>query len=164
AAPGRRPGPARPAGGAAGRREGAPSSVVGALQGALDLALGVARGGVAALVVQLLAAGDGDVELRPAVLEVEPQGHDRQPAAAHGALQLGDLAALQQELPGTLRLVVVVAGVLVRRDVHALDEHLAVPDGGERPGDRAAALPQRLDLAARQLEAGRVPLEELELV
>src|SRR5690606_20919924 len=146
------------------RRGAAPSSVERALQRALDLAFGVARGRVAPLVVQLLAAPDGDVELRPAVLEVEPERHDREALAAHGALELRDLLALEEELARTPRLVVVVAGVLVGRDVHALDEHLAPLDDGERLGDGAAALAERLHLAAGELDARGVALEQLELV
>src|SRR5690606_41793562 len=121
------------------RRAAATSSVERALQRPVHLALGVARGGVAPLVVQLLAAPHRDVELRPAVLEVEPQGHDREPLAAHGALELGDLLALEAQLPRPLRLVVVVAGVLVARYVHALHEHRAALHPGARLGDRPAA-------------------------
>src|SRR5690606_7593041 len=125
------------------------SSLARARQGAVDLALGILLGGVAALVVELLAARHREVDLDPTVLEVELQRGDREPPAGHGVLQLGYLLALVQQPAGPRWRVVDVARVVGRGDGEPLEEDLAVPHLGVRLGDRAPALSEGLDLTAR---------------
>src|SRR5690606_1627830 len=74
-----------------------PSPLARARQRPVDLPLGVLLGRVTALVVELLAAAHGEVDLDPAVIEVEPERHQRQAPAAHGVLDFAYLLALEQQ-------------------------------------------------------------------
>src|SRR5207248_8887121 len=63
---------------------------------ALHVALGVALGDVATLVALLLAAGDGQLELRAAVLEVQARRYERQAFLLYLADQRLDLARSEE--------------------------------------------------------------------
>src|SRR5262245_28005760 len=71
---------------------------------------------------------------------------------------------MEQQLAGTVRVVVLVGGRQVGRDVSAPEPHLAVIDHGIRLVDLSLAVAQRLHLAAAKLDARLHPLQELELV
>src|SRR3954451_23558525 len=94
---------------------------------ALDLAPRVALLDRAALVVQVLALRHRELDLGPRPVPVEARGHDRQALLRGRAEQPLDLAAVQQQLPRTLG-VVVLARRLVGRDVHVAQPYLAVLD------------------------------------
>src|SRR4051812_16315878 len=61
----------------------------------------------------VLASAERDLDLGPPVLEVDPRGHDRQPALRDPAHQPLDLATVGEELARPLGLVVVPRGRLV---------------------------------------------------
>src|SRR4051794_28923871 len=101
-----------------GRSRGfAPRSIFGArsatAQGAVDVATGVLRFEGLALVVELAAPGDAELDLGDAVSEVELQGHERQALLGGLGQEPVDLAAVEQELAGTLGLVVHPVGLEV---------------------------------------------------
>src|SRR5439155_2039632 len=93
-----------------------------------DFALGLGFLLVLALVVGLLALGDGELDLGPALLEVEPQGHEREAALRRFGGELGDLTAVQQQLARPLRLVVQPIAHRVFRDIAAEQPDLAAFD------------------------------------
>src|SRR6185503_5311637 len=110
------------------------------------VALPVALGGDLALVVGLLAGGDGDLELRQALVgPVEARGDQGAPFPLHRPDQLVDLLALEQEFPRAAGLVVEVrAGLLVGRDVGVDQDDLIAFDGGVALGDVGLAVAQAL--------------------
>src|SRR5437588_9826014 len=83
------------------------------LQRPFHLPLGVAVSHIAPFVPLLLAAGDRELDLDAAVLEVEPRRDDRQALLTHLAVERVDLAAMQEELPRTHRLVVGTVSLVV---------------------------------------------------
>src|SRR5437667_5779200 len=95
---------------------------------ALELAAPVALGNCAALVVDLLAATDPELELGSPVPDVEAQGDDGQALGLGAPDQLGDLVLVQEELSRPARLVVVAIALLVWRDVGADQPGLAPLD------------------------------------
>ena len=62
------------------------------------------------------------------VLEVQLQGDQRQALLFHRADEPLDFLAVQQQLPGAHRIVVVPVSLLVGRDVHAFQEDLSVAE------------------------------------
>src|SRR4249919_3860452 len=76
------------------------------LQRPVDLTLGVAIDDRAPLVAPLLTPCERDLDLDPAVLEIETCGDDRLPLLAHLADEVGNLGALQEKLPVPGRVVV----------------------------------------------------------
>src|SRR5205807_1083255 len=79
--------------------------------GLLHLPLGLALAQRGALVVQLLAAGQADLDLDAAALEVDLQGDDRQALLGRLADHAGDLTLVEQQLAVALRLVIGVGAV-----------------------------------------------------
>src|SRR3954451_24006085 len=84
---------------------------------ALGLAAHLAVLQSAALVAHVLAAGEGDLDLRVRALEVHARGDERQAALLGRAGQAVDLAAVQEQLARALRLVVLARRRRVRRYV-----------------------------------------------
>ena len=81
-----------------------------------------------------LTTGHADLQLDEAVLQVELQRHQGQPALLEGRLQLLDFTPVDQQAPTVAgQLVVLLAGRLVARDVRAdqpqLPSCLAPPRG-----------------------------------
>src|SRR3954453_10250261 len=116
------------------------------------------------LVPGLPATSQRNLHLGPAVLEVDGQRHDREPALLDSPLDLVDLRAVQQQLAlaaggdvGPRRL-----GVL--RDVHLVQPDLTVLYVGEPVHEGGAAGPQRLDLGADEDDAGLPAVLEVVLV
>src|SRR5204863_5748500 len=68
-------------------RGDAPRRLAARLERALDLAVGVSFGEVAAFVAHLLAAGERELDLHAAVLEVEARRDERQAALADRAVE-----------------------------------------------------------------------------
>src|SRR3954453_18859215 len=101
----------------------------GAGHGPADVQLGVALRDRLALVALVAPAGEGELDLHPAVLEVERRRHQAEPALVDLRLEARDLAAVEQQLALTVGVVAEHAGgVHVRRDVQPDEEHLAVAD------------------------------------
>src|SRR4051794_37446360 len=136
---------------------------VGELAG--DVASGVAIGDVTPPVMELLAAGEAELDLSPALLvDVEPERHDRLALRLGAAQELVDLGPAEQQLPDPLRLVVVAVGLRPRRDVDPDQPGLVALDPRVRVAERHLAGPDRLDLRAGQDEAGLERLVDREVV
>src|SRR4051812_2985621 len=86
---------------------------------ALDLALRVAAADVGPLVPDVLAAGECDLDLDAAFLEVHARRHEREAALPHLAVELVDLARVQEQLAVPVRVVRAHGGLVVRRDLRA---------------------------------------------
>ena len=115
----------------------------------------VALGDGLALVALLAALGQAQLDLGPAVPEVQAQRDERQALLGDAGLQAVDLVAVQQQLAAAVGVVGAdPVGELVRGDVHALQPQLAVGPAGEGVGQLHLAEAQALDLAALQHEAG----------
>src|SRR4051794_14739059 len=106
------------------------------------------------LVVVLLAARDGDLDLRAPVLEVQGQRHDRQAALAGRLGEPQDLVPVQEQLALATGLVVRPRPLGVLRDVHALEPRLPVVDAGEPVDKGRPPGAQGLDLGAGEHQAG----------
>src|SRR6476469_7359966 len=76
-------------------------------------------GDLAAAVATLLAFGESELDLRPLPLEIEARRNQRQAPLGGLADQPLDLPPVQEQLPRPVRIVVLVGGRQVRRDVSA---------------------------------------------
>src|SRR5215218_3151336 len=140
-----------------------PRPGAGGLAGPGHLAFGVALGDRLALVVGALAPGQAQLDLDQLVLEVDAQRDQGQAALVDPGRQLLDLLAVEQQLARPGRLVALVAGMGVGRDLHVQDDVAAV-DHGVGVLERRLALAQGLDLAAAQDDPGLEGLEDLVVV
>src|SRR3954451_19215222 len=106
------------------------------------------------LVPGLLATSQRDLHLGPAVLEVEGERHDREPALLDSPLNPVDLRTVQQQLAFAAGGDVSPRRLGVLRDVHLVQPDLTVLYVGEPVDEGGAAGPQRLDLGADEDDAG----------
>jgi hypothetical protein len=129
------------------------------LHGALLVAFPVALLDRGALVVQLLALGDADLELDPALFPVHGGGHQGVALAFDQADELVELVAVQQQFAGARRVRRDVGGGAQQRvDGAAEDEGLAILDGDIALLDVDVPGAQRLDLPSLQRDARLVAL------
>src|SRR3954470_1236922 len=126
----------------------------------LDLPARVALGKVLPLVVGLLAAGERERGLDLAVLEVQVERDERQPALLGLADELVDLGAVHEHLALAARGVVGPGALGVLGDVHVLQPHLAAVDGGEAVDQRRTTGTQALHLGAGEHQAHLVGVED----
>lgn len=118
------------------------------------------------LVVELLAACQADLELGEAPrIEIQLQRHQGQPLLLQLAAQAVQLLLVKQQLTRARR----IAGVvhrrrLVRADITADQQHAAIADDAMRLGEVRLSCPDRLDLGARQHDAGLEGLEDMILM
>src|SRR5262245_10000123 len=117
-----------------------------------------------ALVVQLLAASQAELGLGTTLHPVETERHQREPALLDLPAQLVELAAVQQELALTLRVVAELAGGAVRADVDAHQEELVAEEAGVGVLQVDAAVAERLHLAPDERQARLQALVEMVLV
>src|SRR5215217_7125764 len=129
-------------------------------EGLLHLAAGVALGHVLPLVVGLLALRERERGLDLAVLEVQVERDEGQPALLDLADQFVDLGAVHEHLALAARGVVGPGALHVLGDVDVLQPHLAVVDRREPVDQRGAAGTQALHLGAGQREADLVGVED----
>src|SRR5664280_2319326 len=121
----------------------------------VEVASRVALGDLAAPVVELLAAPEPDLQLRvPPAVDEEPERDDRQALRLGLAQQFVDLVAMEEQLPGALRLVVEAVAPGERRDVGADKPGLAALDPRVGLLETDVARPDRLDLRSGQDQAG----------
>src|SRR4051794_26202776 len=92
---------------------------------ALDLSPDVTVTNLAAPVALLLAAREGQLDLGPRALEVEPGGDQRQPAPLATPDQALDLVPVEEQLAGTLRVVVLRARGAVGGNVRVAQPDLS---------------------------------------
>src|SRR5690606_37217615 len=79
------------------------------------------------LVVQLLAARHGDLDLgAAAVVEIDFQRHNRHALALDRLRQFGDLARLEEQFAGPARLVIEAVGLQIFGDVGVDEKNLAL--------------------------------------
>src|SRR5688572_2158590 len=121
----------------------------------LDLALGFPVRDVPALVVELLAAPEPQLQLRLASRrDVDLERDEGQALGLGLAQELVDLPAMEQQLPVPLRLMVGPVAAFPGRDVGADQPRLAPLDSRERVGEIDLARPDGLDLGPGQHDAG----------
>jgi [CysO sulfur-carrier protein]-S-L-cysteine hydrolase len=117
------------------------------------------------LVVEAASPSEGQLDLGPAVLEVQGQGHQRERLLLGAPHELVDLGAVQQKLASAVGFVGSEGGsVLVGRDVHPVEPHLAGFDTCVRVLKRSAPGAQRLHLGPLQDDAALEDLEQVVLV
>src|SRR6476646_5159638 len=126
----------------------------------LDLAAGIPFREVVPLVVGLLALRQREGGLDLAVLEVQVERDEREPALLDLADQLVDLGPVHEHLALAPRGVVGPGALHVLGDVHVLQPHLAVVDRGEPVDERGTAGTEALDLGAGQRETDLVGVED----
>src|SRR3954469_18366913 len=129
-------------------------------EGLLDLAAGVPLGEVVPLVVGLLALRERERGLDLAVLEVQVQRDEREPALLDLPDQLVDLAAVHEHLALATRGVVGPGALHVLGDVHVLQPDLAVVDRGEPVDEGGPAGAEALHLGAGQRQPHLVGVED----
>src|SRR3712207_3970036 len=129
-------------------------------EGLLHLPAGVPLGEVLPLVVGLLALRQRQRGLDLAVLEVQVQRDERQPALLGLADELLDLGPVHQHLALAARGVVGPGPLRVLGDVHVLQPHLAVVHGGEAVDERGTAGTKALHLGAGEHQAHLVRVED----
>src|SRR5919201_665954 len=130
-------------------------------QGPVDLAARLPLADGAALVVALLASGQGELDLGARSLEVDPGRHQGQALLGCLADESLDLAPVHQQLARPLRIVVLPGGRLVGRDVHPKEPHLAVADLRVRILELHGTGAQRLDLRPLELDPALPLLEQV---
>src|SRR4051794_30692952 len=130
----------------------------------LHLALEIAVTDLTAAVPSLLAAGQGQLHLRPRALEVDPGGDQGQAAALAATDQALDLVPVKEQLAGSLGIMIGVARGRIGRDVGIAQPHLALLDHRVGVSQLRLALPQRLHLGADELDSALEPVKQLELV
>src|SRR6266702_4235 len=141
-----------------------PSSLPSFLDGGACFAIRLAAFDRLALVVRLLALGQADGHLHTAVLQVHAHGHQRHPALDGLANQLSDLLSVEQQLPPTRRLVIAVAAVSVRADMHVVNPDFSRLDAREAVAEVRAAFPDRFHLRPEQRHARFEGLQQVVIV
>ena len=124
-----------------------------------NLPVGVPLGDCLPLVKGPPATRQGDLHLRPAVLEIQRQRHKRHAGVAQPPDDLVDLAAVQEQFAGTPGLMegaAAVAAVCALGNVQAVEHQLAVFLLDERAGQRRVASTQGLHLVTDQDYPGLV--------
>src|SRR5262245_3676468 len=97
-----------------------------ATDGPSDGAIGLARLQVLALVGLALAAADAELDLHERAEEVEGERDDRRARALEQALELVQLAPVEEALAAAARLVVEVRRLRQRRDVNPVKPEFSV--------------------------------------
>ena len=123
------------------------------LQSSLDLAIGIVLGDRIALVVELFASTEPELNLYARAREIEREGNKGNSLLRDETEKLEDLALVHQKLALTHRVAIEDISVLIGTDVHTDDEKLAVLEVavGVLEIDRACA--QTFDLRAEKLDA-----------
>src|SRR5579885_3204725 len=129
-----------------------------------DFALHVALCGRFPLVPQPLALSQANLDLYFAAREIQAQRYDRQSLLRGTPAQADDLLLVQQQLARTVRIDVRKAALFVRRHVHPEQPQLAVAHPRVRFVQADPALPNRLDLRARQRDARLHRFQNVEFV
>ena len=139
-----------------------PLSALGAvLEGSLDLPIRFAFPDVVPLVEVGLPFAHCQLDLHLAVLPIEREGNEGVSLDVANGEELLDFGAVEQELPLSLRRVVmdVAMGILV--DVRVMEPDLVILHAGEGVGDLTASLAQGLDLGSVQDNAGLEGVEDM---
>ena len=114
--------------------------------------------------MELLAARQAELDLGPAVLEIEAERNERQTALADLAAEPRDLPFMKEELPVPFGVVVGVRPMAVGIDMAPEEPALPVPDRRIAVLEADLAFTKRLDLGAAEYQPGLDRLEDLVLV
>ena len=118
-----------------------------------------------ALVVEASTPSKSQLNLCPAILEVDGQRHQGERLLLGTTEQLVDLAPMQQQFPPPVRVVSAKTGrVLVRRYVHTQQPGLAFFDPSVSIGKRDTSGAKGLDLASLKGDAALEGLENVVVV
>ena len=107
---------------------------------------------ILALVIELLAPCQTDLDLDPAVLEIDLQGHQGIALGLDLAGQLEDLSLVQEQAAFAQGLTVEDIALFIRADVHAFNESFSMIDGYISFLDTALAHADRFDLCSEKLD------------
>ena len=118
---------------------------------ALNVALCGSFCHVLALVVELFALAQADLHFNFAVLKVEAYGNQRIAGLLYDPVKAVDFLFVHKQLPYAHRVAVEDIAVLIRRDVHSVDEDLSVNYRAPAVLQVHSAQPYRLDLGAAEL-------------
>src|SRR5487761_1182202 len=118
-----------------------------------------------ALVVEAAPAGECELDLGPAVSEVDREGHEGERLLGNPTRQLVQLLAVEQELAGAVRFEPPIArGVLVRGDMCPDQPRLTAVDAGVSVLQGDVARPDGLHLRPGQGQPALEGLEDLVVV
>ena len=123
------------------------------LERPFDVALCRAFCHILALIVELLALAKTDLKLNAAVLEIQADRNQRVARLLYDAEKAVDFLFVHKEPAHAHRVAVKDISLLVWRDVHSVDEDLALDNGTPAVLKVHSALTDRLYLGAEQLDA-----------
>ena len=126
------------------------------LQSLLDLPLRGFGLQVLTLVIVVLAAGQRDFELGPAMLKIYLERDNREALLARLAEQLDDFSLVHEQPTGPQRVMIEDVALLIGTDVHVLDEYLTVLYRAVAVLEIGPSGPQGLDLGSLQFYAGLI--------
>ncbi len=107
-----------------------------------------------ALVVELFARTQGHLDLdKPAIVEIDPGGHQNQTALGRVTEDLFDLLLVEQEPPRPLGLLIKVTGLPVGFNIEVIQGQLAFGNPGKTVFEIDMPRPDGLDLPAFKLNA-----------
>jgi len=128
--------------------------------GSFNIALCVPLGEIVALVIELFALAQRKLHLHAAVLQIHAQGDQRQTLLHYILMGLADLLLVHQEPLGSHGFGIEIAALFIGADVHVVDEHFAVLDGGVAVFQIALAEADGFDLGALQFKAAFPAFED----
>src|SRR5487761_1249712 len=128
------------------------------------VAAGVTGGDRLALVPELLATGEAELQLDAVPLEVDAHRDQREALLGHLGAEVLDLATVEEQAAAALWIVVLAISLRVLGDVDAEHPRLAVLDADIALAQLGTAVPERLDLGAGELDARLERLEDRVLV
>lgn len=107
-----------------------------------------------ALVVKLLARAQGHLDLdKPAIVEIDPGGHQNQAALGGVTKDLLDLLLMEQKPPRTFGLLIKITGLPVGFNIEVIQGQLAFGNPGKAVFKVDMPRPDGLDLTAFKLNA-----------
>ena len=130
--------------------------VVSLLHSPVDLTLGVTLSRGLSFVVKLFALAQAHLDLHPAALEVDAQGDQGIAVLLDLAEQAHDLALVHQQTAGAAGIHIEAVAVVVRGDVHLIEDELAVLDAAPGILQIQGTLTNGFDLRAHQFDAGLI--------
>ena len=130
-------------------------------EGAGHFKVGVAFGDDLALVKGFAPAREAELHLGFMAGDVEPQGNQGVAARRDALVEGEDLAAVEQQLAGARRLMVVDVSLRVRRDVHAVQPYFSARYACERVSQGDTTGPQGFYLGSGEDKAGLQALQDV---
>ena len=110
------------------------------------------------LVMQLFSLRKTDLQFHAGILQVNGKLYKGVSVLLDLRIQFVDLPAMHQQPPGPERILIEDIALLIRRDMHTVDKHLAVFKVAEGILQIDLSLTNGLDLGADEFDAGFVTL------